>query len=505
MSAQDRQKILIVDDSEMNRSLLADMLEDEYDIVEASDGEEAVAVLSMRSTEIDLVLLDLVMPKMDGFQVLTMMEENGWIKHVPVIMISSENSSAFMEKAYSMGAVDFISRPFDAAVVHRRVVNTLLLHARQKKLMDLVTEQIYEKEKSSRVMINILSHIVEFRNGESGNHVLNINIITDLLLRKLIQMTDKYPLTTADIHLITTASALHDVGKIAIPYKILNKPGRFTDEEFEIMKTHSLQGAQMLEKVEKYQEEPLVKVAYEIARWHHERWDGRGYPDGLRGEEIPISAQVVAVADVYDALTSERVYKKAYTHEKALDMILNGECGAFNPILLDCLRESASQLKELTNGDAAAVEPEKLDTVAEEIEKHEELSASGRTLQLLEWERSKYQFFASISREVQFEYTTSPELVRLLGATVKEDGLPEIVMDPAHSDKIKEIVGEQNMIEMDRILRNTSPEQPVVELEIEMQKESKTVHHKIIYRVEWSAEEKPQMIGAYGKIIPMQQ
>lgn len=500
---QDRQKILIVDDSEMNRSLLADMLEDEYDILEASDGEEAVAVLSMRSTEIDLVLLDLVMPKMDGFQVLRMMEEHEWIKYVPVIMISSENSSAFMEKAYSMGAVDYIGRPFDAAVVLRRVVNTLLLYGRQKKLVDLVTEQIYEKEKSNRVMINILSHIVEFRNGESGNHVLNINIMTDLLLRKLIQMTDKYPLTSSDIQLITTASALHDVGKIAIPYKILNKPGRFTDEEFEVMKTHSLMGAQMLEKVALYQNEPLVKVAYEIARWHHERWDGKGYPDGLKGEEIPIGAQVVSLADVYDALTSERVYKKAFTHEKAMEMILNGECGAFNPILLDCLRESAPKLRELLNRDAAAAEPEKLEHVVEEIEKHEELSASGRTLQLLEWERAKYQFFASISREVQFEYTTSPELVRLMGATVREDGLPELVMDPAHSDTIRDIVGEENMIAMDEVLHNTTPEQPVVELEIEMKKENRTVHHKIIYRVEWSAEEEPQIVGAYGKIIPM--
>ena len=369
MDNMGRQKILIVDDSDMNRSLLSDMLEDEYEIMEASDGEEAVAILNLRNTDIDLVLLDLVMPKMNGFQVLTVMKERQWIEDVPVIMISSESSPAFLDKAYGLGATDYISRPFDVAVVHRRVVNTLLLYGKQKKLVDLVTEQIYEKEKTSSMMVHILSHIMEFRNGESGEHVLNINIITDLLLRQLVQICDQYPLSVSDIHLIATASALHDAGKIAIPYKILNKPGRFTDEEYEIMKTHSMQGAMMLEKVTKYKDEPLVKTAYEIARWHHERWDGRGYPDGLKGEEIPISAQVVALADVYDALTSPRVYKKAFTHERALDMILNGECGSFNPLLMDCLKVSAPQLRELLNSESTQDRGE-LEVIVDEIGMH---------------------------------------------------------------------------------------------------------------------------------------
>ena len=442
------------------------------------------------------------MPKMDGFCVLAVMQENKWIEDVPVIMISSESSSAFLEKAYGLGATDYISRPFDVAVVHRRVVNTLLVYGRQKKLVDLVTEQIYEKEKSNRMMVNILSHIVEFRNGESGNHVLNINIITDHLLHRLVQMTDKYELTTADIHLIAMASALHDVGKIAIPYKILNKPGRFTDEEFAIMKTHSMQGALMLEKVTQYRDEPLIKMAYEIARWHHERWDGRGYPDGLKGEEIPIGAQVVSVADVYDALTSERVYKKAFSHEKALEMILNGECGTFNPILLDCLRESAPQLRELLNKDTAMDEGE-FDTVADEIEMHEELSASGRTLQLLERERAKYQFFASISREVQFEYTVSPKMVRLMGPKVAERGFPELVIDPEESVQIQDIIGGENMRAMSEVFYATTPEQPVVEYEFEMAENGAMARKRVIYRVEWSDEEEPQIIGAYGKIIPL--
>ena len=209
-----------------------------------------------------------------------------------------------------------------------------------------MTNQIKEKEKSSRVMVGILSQIVEFRNGESGLHVQHINILTRLLLARLVQKTGQYSLSWTDQHIITMASALHDIGKIGIDEKILNKPGALTAEEFEIMKSHTVIGASILKSLELYQEEPLVKVATEICRWHHERYDGKGYPDGLRGEEIPISAQVVSMADVYDALISERVYKKGYSHEKAMQMILAGECGAFNPLLLECLQDIQQEISD---------------------------------------------------------------------------------------------------------------------------------------------------------------
>ncbi len=329
----EKQKILIVDDSEMNRSILADMLGEEYEIIEAVDGTEAVARLNIDSTDISLMLLDIVMPNMDGFEVLEVMNKRDWIQDIPVIMISAENSYSYVERAYELGVTDFINRPFDGMVVHRRVINTIMLYAKQKKLVELVADQIYEKEKSNSLMISILSHIVEFRNGESGLHVLHINMLTEILLRRLMKKTDKYNLKRSDVFLISTASALHDVGKIAIPGEILNKPGKLTKEEFEIMKTHTLAGAEMLDQIPYYREEALTKMAYQICRWHHERYDGRGYPDGLKGEEIPISAQIVALADVYDALTSVRVYKPAFTHEKALEMIVNGECGTFNPLL----------------------------------------------------------------------------------------------------------------------------------------------------------------------------
>ena len=341
-----KETILIVDDSALNRMVLIEILgKENYTFLEAENGQQAVELLDCHP-EVDLLLLDITMPEIDGFGVLEIMNQYHWIEETPVIMISAEDSYTFVERAYDLGASDYITRPFDARVVCRRVSNTLMLYAKQKRLVQMVAEQVYEKEKVSNTMISILSHIVEFRNNESGLHVVHIRTITELLLRRLRKKTDRYPLTEADISLISTASALHDIGKINIPEQILNKPGRLTKEEFEIVKTHSAVGEHMLRQIPFNQNEPLVKIAREICRWHHERWDGRGYPDGLKGDEIPISAQVVSLADVYDALTSERCYKAAFDHETALNMIVNGECGAFNPLLLECLMDGADQIKQ---------------------------------------------------------------------------------------------------------------------------------------------------------------
>lgn len=346
--AKERQQILIVDDSQINCEILAEILKDEYRILEAANGEECINLLKQYGTGIALLLLDINMPVMDGFEVLDLMNRKHWIEDIPVIMISSEDSASYVRRAYEMGASDYISRPFDVQAVHQRVSNTIKLYAKQRRLISLVTDQIREKEKNNQMMISILSQIVEFRNSESGSHVLHINIITGMLLERLMQKTDQYRLQWSDQFLITTASALHDIGKIGIDEKILNKPGKLTKEEFEIMKTHTLIGASMLKSIEMYQNEKLLQVAYQICRWHHERYDGKGYPDGLKGEEIPISAQVVAIADVYDALVGKRVYKKAFSHETAIHMILNGECGAFNPLLLECLTDIQNRLKEET-------------------------------------------------------------------------------------------------------------------------------------------------------------
>ncbi len=342
----EKQKILIVDDSKMNRDLLVDILEGQYDVVEACNGLEAISILSEHRLEFSLLLLDIMMPEMDGFEVLSYISKYHWNDTFAVIMISADDSPAYIKRAYDLGAFDYISRPFDSTIVQRRILNTMLLYARQQHLEEIITEQFYEQQQNNNLMVSILSHIVEFRNGESGRHVLHVNTITEYLLKQLILHTDSYPLSKSDISLICTASSLHDIGKITISDEILNKPGRLTDEEFEVMKTHSAIGAKMLSELPAEQSSlPLVKVASEICRWHHERYDGKGYPDGLKGEEIPISAQVVALADVYDALTSERCYKKAYSHEEAVNMILRGECGTFNPLLLLCLQEISDILK----------------------------------------------------------------------------------------------------------------------------------------------------------------
>lgn len=333
------QCILVVDDSEMNRAILCEMLKDNFDTLEAENGEEALDMLSRYGRRISLVLLDIVMPVMDGFEVLEKMNSKGIIDDIPVIMISSEDSNTFIRTAYEMGVSDYIRRPYDAKIVYRRVYNTIKLYAKQRRLTSILSEQMKAKEQNRQIMVGILSHIVEFRNGESGAHVQHINVLTKMLLSRLVQKTDKYDLTWQDRETIVMASSLHDIGKIGIDDKILNKRGKLTDEEFEIMKQHTVIGASILEELTMYQNEPLVKTAYRVCRWHHERYDGRGYPDGLKGEEIPISAQVVSLADVYDALVSKRVYKKSFSHETAMKMIFNGECGIFNPLLLECLKD----------------------------------------------------------------------------------------------------------------------------------------------------------------------
>ena len=346
-----KQQILIVDDSEMNREILTEMLQDDFRILEAENGEEALKMLKQYGTGISLMLLDIVMPVMNGFEVLAAMAREHWMDDIPVIMISSEESEDYIRRAYEMGIADYIRRPFDAKIVYQRVFNTIKLYAKQRRLISLVADQIYEKEKNNRMMVGILSQIVEFRNGESGPHVLHIQTLTRLLLERLVQKTGQYGLSWSEQYMISMASALHDIGKIGIDEKILNKPGKLTKEEFDIMKTHTLIGAAMLENLKMYQGEILLEVAYQICRWHHERYDGKGYPDGLVGEEIPISAQVVSLVDAYDALISDRVYKKAYSHEQAVKMILNGECGAFNPVLLECLTDIQDHLKEVVNSD----------------------------------------------------------------------------------------------------------------------------------------------------------
>ncbi len=503
MKYNEKPRILIADDSEMNRSILLDILVDEYEIVETENGAEALVMLRQYGSEISLVLLDIVMPEMDGFGVLEVMNKEHWIEDIPVIIISAESSSTYLERAFDLGVTDYISKPFDDLIVHRRVINTILLYGKQKRLLGMVADQIFEKEKRSSLMIDILSHIVEFRNGESGMHVINIHTITEYLLKNLGQITDKYQFTHEEIEIISTASALHDVGKIAIPSEVLNKPGKFTDEEYAIMKTHAAIGDEMLQQIPLSQGEPLVKVAREICRWHHERYDGRGYPDGLKGDDIPISAQIVALADVYDALTSERCYKKAFSHEKALEMISNGECGAFNPLLLECFRGVADEIKkELTKGyNRKEVDDGEVRVIADEILHRKELTASERTLRLLEHERAKYRFFASMSNEIQFEYTVAPPMITISDWGAELLGIKEIITDPIHDENLLALIGEESLRGISEALRNTTPDNPVIHYNCQVHIGGETRWYRIISRATWSSEEPVEYQGAIGKAV----
>lgn len=496
-----KQKILIVDDVQMNRAILSEILGKEYEIIEAENGLEAVAILQKHSVEISLVLLDIVMPIMDGYEVLALMNKKGWIDDVPVIMISAENSPSCINRAYDLGVMDFISRPFDIYIVRRRVKNIILLYAKQKKLEVMVADQIYEKEKTSSLMIAILSHIVEFRNGESGMHVLHVQTLTEILLKRLMCKTDKYKLSDSDITMISTSSALHDIGKIAIPGAILNKPGRLTDEEFKIMKTHSAIGAEMLKGLSVYQNEPLLKFAHEICRWHHERYDGRGYPDGLAGDDIPISAQIVSLADVYDALTSERVYKKAFSHDKAISMILNGECGTFNPLLLECLKDSEEIIKnEMAVNSLGSHSNKEIKNIAGEMLRHDELSSSEHILRMLETERTKNDFTSDLANEIWFEYTAVPSMLTMSAYGAEKFGIDKITMEPFENDSLRSIIDMKDVEAIRSLVADTTPQQPTIQYICDIHFGEKIERLKIICRSIWSADEQSQYTSIIGKI-----
>lgn len=497
-----KQKILIADDSEMNRELLTAILEEEYDIIQAKDGVQAVDCLQKHAEEISLLLLDIVMPKMDGFEVLSYMNKEHWIEAIPVVIISSENSPVYIKRGYDLGVTDFIGKPFDANMVLRRSANAILLGAKQRRMTSIVSNQIYEREKSSKLMINILSHIVEFRNGESGLHVLHIQTITEMLLCQLVQKeNNRYALSKEQIRMITTASALHDIGKISIPDEILNKPGRLTAEEFAVIKGHSMAGANMLSELPLDQkEEPLVKTAYEICRWHHERYDGGGYPDGLKGEEIPVSAQVVALADVYDALTSERCYKDAYSHEKAIEMILAGQCGAFNPLMLECLLDISSSLKKkMGYKSKERYEQTDLSDIASRFHDFE-MDSSEKIVQQLEVERMRYNFLAEGSRNIIFTYTISPPLLTFNQAGCKRSGITEPLFSPLQSGVLKDLVEEQSLKRLIRKITQATRETPDVSSNLLLKDGKSPCHYRCECRVIWTDGAEKGYTGVVGKL-----
>ena len=492
-----RQKILIVDDSKFNRDILKEILGETYNYLEAENGNQAIQMIG-ENIGIDLMLLDTNMPQMNGFEVLKIMKRSQCIEETPVIMISSEESVDTMREAYEMGITDYITRPFDSVIVKKRVQNTLSLYANQNNLVNVVVDQIYEKEENNNIMIRILSSILGSRNSESREHILHIKTATEMMLRQLIKITDVYHLTEADIALITTASSLHDIGKIYIPEEILNKPGRLTDEEFKIMKTHSKLGADIIQDIHLPQEKPLVHTAWEICRWHHERWDGKGYPDGLKGEEIPISAQVVSIADVYDALTSERCYKKAFDHDTAIKMILDGQCGQFNPILLKCLKELSPRIfKIFSNETDDSKQYYEAQRLSNEILSEKSLPRKNYSQHLIKVMQEKIDFFKKNSGRNSVDYNAVSGQLTI----INENQQTLYQRDDPKFDVFKEFeVSEEDVQHIKGLLAHTSVQDKEISVQIEAKLENNRQLYNLKLHTLWSPLKKDGYIGIIGYI-----
>lgn len=366
--------IMLVDDNDINRGILAEIFKDKYNIIEASDGSEAVRLINQESSKLAAILLDVIMPGMDGYAVLeAMVNHDNLNERIPVLMITADTSTEAERTSYEKGAADVIHKPFDPVIVDRRVSKAIELYDHKNNLETKVDDQtrilkkqfIYLKKQEERLrysnekVIDTIATIIEFRNMESGYHLKRIKGFVRILALTAMNNYPEMGLTPHMIEVLTQASAMHDVGKISVPDSILLKPGRLTSEEFEVMKSHTTRGCEIIEKLKDIQDKEYYEACLDICRHHHERYDGRGYPDGLKGEENSIGAQLTAIADVYDALVSDRVYKSAYPVDKAYDMIKNGECGVFSPKLLACFEFARPDMEKLVAQTKAAEAAEK--------------------------------------------------------------------------------------------------------------------------------------------------
>ena len=484
----------------MNREILSEVLGSDYDYLFAGNGLQALEQLS-QNPDVDLMLLDIRMPQLDGFGVLNILKQQYGSDEIPVIVLSAEEDVRIIQKAYDLGAVDYINRPFNLAIVQRRVRNTLFLYARQKQLVHLVEEQVYEREKNSSAMVNVLSHVIEARNHETGTHILHMRVLTDVLLHRLIRLTDRYPLSESDISMITNLSALHDIGKICIPEEILNKPGSLDDREMEIMKSHAALGDALLQNMPGSDGDSFVRMARDVCRHHHERWDGGGYPDGLKGDEISIAAQVVALADVFDALTSDRCYRKALPFDKAMEMIHDGRCGAFNPLLMQCLDASRDELYTFltTSGKTFDVQTEARH-LATEVLQNRSLPLDDRALRVLALEKAKSAFFAQECGGIQFEYD------RALNRVVCTDWYAEPrdrvrALYLSEGDDVK-LLSQEDKNRLLELVRGATPDSPDVEMRALISVHGEKRWHRLRARTLWERESRQcdSVIGQFTDV-----
>lgn len=515
----DNKAILIVDDVELNRAILSELFHESHPILEAANGQQALEILRERHNDVVVVLLDIIMPVMDGYEVLQAMNREKWLERIPVVLITAENSDTASLKSYDLGVSDIINKPFNPSIVKRRVENIIELYAHKGHLESLVSEQVERLEEQARkinqanaFMIEALSSVVEFRSFESGQHIKRIRFTTRILLEALAVRYPKYGLTPLSMDKISLAASMHDIGKIAIPDSVLNKPGKLTREEFDIMKTHTVKGCELLQSLNYSQSETFYRYCYDICRSHHERWDGRGYPDGLAGPRIPIWAQVVALADVYDALTSERVYKPAYTHQQAVSMILGGECGSFNPELLEVFQAEAPRLEKGPYGLAEEQQRDEeaaaFDLFAEDEEEEQGTGSrdaevlSSRTLWLLEREREKYRIVTELSGDIVFSYDMVTDTLEfsekyhaVFGRDIRMTRAAETVL---HSP----FIHEDDRTLIPARLGGLTPQHPQCRLELRiLTAEGVYEWFEVYAHALWDADSGYECVGYLGKLV----
>lgn len=499
----DERKLLIADDSELNRAILVSVLEKNFDILEAADGKEAIATLAAHEGNIAALLLDVVMPEADGFEVLEEMNRRGWIDEIPTIMISVETGGSYIDRAFQLGAADYVSRPFVPNMIRRRVINAILLHTKTQKLTGLIADRFYRRERNTDILAAILGYAVESRSGERGTHMTNVSRITGLLLHRLLERTDRCPIGPEDIETVCIASSLHDIGKLLIPEGILTKPTALTPGEFDIVKQHTRLGAKIISDLPIYQNETIIKYALEICRWHHERWNGEGYPDGLKGEDIPIAAQVVSLADAYDALTSKRCYKEALSHEKSLEMIRGGECGSFNPLLLECLNESSELLRqELQRNEWDRSFHQDTHRLSEEILHREALPREDRSQRLLNLERERTQFYADQCGGIQFDYDLLSGRVTVTNHYASAAERTQ-VLDFDHGEGLNflSLKDRRRLLEA---LEKATPEIPQASFPVEVQTGGRYQPHRLVLRTQWSRGGQRRCVSVVGQLLPEQ-
>lgn len=519
-----RNTILIVDDVELNRAILAELFHDSYTIIEAANGAEAVEILRTQREQILIMLLDIVMPVMDGYEVMQVMNDELWLAHLPVVLITSENSDTASLRSYDLGVSDIINKPFNPSIVKRRVGNVIELYQFKENQERLVRSQIADlrvqasqSSQANTFIVDALCSAIEFRSCEASQHIRRVRSVTEVFLNELMMSYPQYNLNPSTIAKITIASSMHDIGKIAIPEHVLKKPGPLTAEEFDIMKEHTNKGCEIIQYVQSNHNENYYRYSHDICHYHHERWDGGGYPDGLKGEAIPLWAQVVSLADAYSALTSPRVYSEQYSHEHALTMLRNGECGVFNPDLMAVLERVASRLDtESMNCYMLATEPPQpalsppllratAKTPTDDATKNAQI-LSERTLWLLEREREKNRIVTELSGDIVFSYDAVSDEIEFSEKFHAVFNADTHITNAQNALRSTTLLMDADKSILTTCMTTLSPDTPRISFDVQLKTGAGAVAWFEVYaHALWDPSEESRCVGLIGKLVNIDQ